>query len=65
LKGAPFGVFAAIAGAIGFDALNLKLDDPAALPAIVITAALGAWFGSRLLDGSLRTGDQRLGQTTP
>jgi hypothetical protein len=50
VRGAPFGAFAAIAGAIGFDAVNLKLDDPAALPAIVVTAALGAWLGSRLFD---------------
>jgi hypothetical protein len=55
LKGAPFGVFAAIASAVGFDALNLKLDDPAALPAIVVTTALGAWVGSRLLDRSVPT----------
>ncbi|MEP6493881.1 MAG: hypothetical protein ABJF01_14465 [bacterium] len=50
LKGSPFGLFAAIAGAIGFDWMHLKLDDPAALPAIVFTAGLGAWLGSRLLD---------------
>jgi hypothetical protein len=64
LKGAPFGVFAAIASAIGFDALNLKLDDPAALPAIVVTAALGAWFGSRLMDRSMPTVDTRAGRGT-
>jgi hypothetical protein len=52
LKGSPFGVFAAIAGAIGFDMMHLKLDDPAALPAIVVTAGLGAWLGSRVLDGA-------------
>lgn len=52
LKGSPFGVFAAIAGAIGFDMMHLKLDDPAALPAIVVTAGLGAWLGSRLLDNA-------------
>lgn len=51
LKGAPFGALAAVAGAIGLDWVHLKLDDPAALPAIVVTAALGAWLGTRLLDG--------------
>ena len=49
-KGAPFGLLAAIAGAIGLDWMHLKLDDSAALPAIVLTAALGAWLGSRLLE---------------
>lgn len=53
MKGLPFGVLAAIAGAIGLDWMHLKLDDPAALPAIVVTAALGAWLGSRLLDGAV------------
>ena len=51
LRGAPFGVLAAIAGAIGLDWMKLKIDDPAALPAIVITAAVGAWLGTRLLEG--------------
>ena len=55
LKGAPFGVLAAIAGAIGLDWMKLKIDDPAALPAIVITAALGAWLGTRLLEGVVPT----------
>jgi hypothetical protein len=53
VKGAPFGVLAAVAGAIGLDWLQLKIDDPAALPAIAITAALGAWLGTRLLDGAV------------
>jgi len=52
-RNAPFGLLAAIAGAIGLDWMHLKLDDPAALPAIVVTAALGAWLGSRLLDGAV------------
>jgi hypothetical protein len=55
LKGAPFGVLAAIAGAIGLDWMKLKIDDPAALPAIVITAALGRWLGTRLLEGVVPT----------
>jgi len=58
VKGAPFGVLAAIAGAIGLDWLQLKIDDPAALPAIAITAALGAWLGSRLLDGAVQRASQ-------
>jgi hypothetical protein len=53
MRSSPFGLLAAIAGAIGLDWMHLKLEDPAALPAIVITAALGAWLGSRLLDGAV------------
>ena len=52
-RSSPFGLLAAVAGAIGLDWMHLKLDDPAALPAIVVTAALGAWLGSRLLDGAV------------
>jgi hypothetical protein len=59
LRGAPFGVLAAIAGAIGLDWMKLKIDDPAALPAIVITAALGAWLGTRLLEGVVPTAAPR------
>jgi hypothetical protein len=53
VRSVPFGLMAAVAGAIGLDWMHLKLDDPAALPAIVITAALGAWLGSRLLDSAV------------
>jgi hypothetical protein len=53
MRSFPFGLMAAVAGAIGLDWMHLKLDDPAALPAIVITAALGAWLGSRLLDSAV------------
>ena len=53
MRSSPFGLLAAIAGAVGLDWMHLKLDDPAALPAIVITAALGAWLGSRLLEGAV------------
>lgn len=52
-RSVPFGLLAAIAGAIGLDWMHLKLDDSAALPAIVVTAALGAWLGSRLLEGAV------------
>lgn len=52
LKGAPFGIIAAVASAIGLDLLQLKIDEGNALPAIVITAALGAWAGTKLLDRS-------------
>ncbi|MFN2397763.1 MAG: hypothetical protein ABR543_03810 [Gemmatimonadaceae bacterium] len=52
LKGAPFGVLAAGAGAIGLDLLQLKLDDLASGTwiAVMITAAIGAWLGTRLFD---------------
>jgi hypothetical protein len=53
MRSVPFGLMAAVAGAIGLDWMHLKLDDPAALPAIMITAALGAWLGSRLLDSAV------------
>jgi len=50
MKGAPFGFIAAAASAIGLDLLQLKIDDPGAVIAIVVTAAIGAWAGARLLD---------------
>jgi hypothetical protein len=49
-KGAPFGLLASIAGAVGLDLAQLKLDEPGALPALVVTAAIGAWLGAKLLD---------------
>jgi hypothetical protein len=50
MKGAPFGLLASIAGAVGLDLAQLKLDEPGALPAIAVTAAIGAWLGAKLLD---------------
>jgi hypothetical protein len=50
MKGAPFGLLAAIAGAVGLDLAQLKLGEPGALPAIMVTAAIGAWFGAKILD---------------
>jgi hypothetical protein len=50
VKGAPFGFIAAAASAIGLDLLQLKIDDPGAAIAITVTAAIGAWVGTRLLD---------------
>jgi hypothetical protein len=50
LKGAPFGTIAAAASAIGLDLLQLRLDDPGTWIAVMVTAALGAWTGSRILD---------------
>jgi hypothetical protein len=49
-RGAPFGLIAAIASAIGLDLIQLKLDEPLALPAIVVTAALGAWLGTKVME---------------
>ncbi|MDB4883219.1 MAG: hypothetical protein JWL95_1985 [Gemmatimonadetes bacterium] len=49
-RGAPFGLLAAIASAIGLDLVQLKLSEPGALPAIVVTAALGAWLGAKILE---------------
>lgn len=50
LRGAPFGVIAAAASAVGLDLLQLRIDDPGTWIAIMLTAAIGAWVGSRLLD---------------
>jgi len=50
VKGAPFGLLASMAGAVGLDLAQLKLDEPGALPALVVTAAIGAWLGAKLLD---------------
>jgi hypothetical protein len=52
VKGAPFGFIAAAASAIGLDLLQLKVDDPGTAIAIVLTAAIGAWVGTRVLDRS-------------
>jgi hypothetical protein len=49
-KGAPFGLLAAIASAIGLDLLQLKLSEPGALPAIVVIAAFGAWLGVKIME---------------
>jgi hypothetical protein len=53
MKGAPFGVLASIAGAVGLDLVHLGLGEPGALPAITVTAAFGAWLGAKILE---RTG---------
>jgi hypothetical protein len=50
LKGAPFGVIAAAASAVGLDLLQLRIDDPGTWVAVMLTAAIGAWTGSRLLE---------------
>ncbi len=51
-RGAPFGIIVAIGSAVGLDLLNLKLEEPGALPAIVVLAAIGAWAGTRVFDRS-------------
>jgi hypothetical protein len=50
VKGAPFGVIAAAASAVGLDLMQLKIDDPSAWVAVAVIAAIGAWLGTRLLD---------------
>ena len=49
-KGAPAGLLAAAAGAIGLDLLGLGLDEPGTAIAVLVTAALGAAVGSRIVD---------------
>jgi hypothetical protein len=50
VRGAPFGLIAAIASAIGLDLIQLKLSEPGALPAIVLIAAFGAWLGAKIME---------------
>ena len=50
VKGAPFGIIAAAASAIGLDLLQLKIDDPGAWIAVALTSAIGGWAGTRVLD---------------
>jgi hypothetical protein len=50
VKGAPFGFIAAAASAIGLDLLQLKVDDPGTAIAVMLTATIGAWVGTRVLD---------------
>jgi hypothetical protein len=52
VKGAPFGFIAAAASAIGLDLLQLKVDDPGTAIAVAVTAAIGAWAGTKVLDRS-------------
>ena len=49
-RGAPFGLLASIASAVGLDLAQLKLGEPGALPAVMVTAAIGAWMGAKILD---------------
>jgi hypothetical protein len=49
-KGAPAGLLAAAASAVGLDLLGLGLDEPGTAIAVVVTAALGAAVGSRVVD---------------
>jgi hypothetical protein len=53
IRGAPFGLLVSIAGAVGLDLMHLGLSEAGALPAIMVTAAIGAWLGVKVLD---RTG---------
>ena len=52
MKGAPFGFIAAAASAIGLDLLQLKVDEPGTAIAVAVTAAIGAWAGTKVLDRS-------------
>ena len=52
-RGAPFGVIAAVASALGLDLLQLKIEDPGTWIAVMLTTAVGAWAGSRLLAGKV------------
>jgi hypothetical protein len=53
LKGVPFGLLIAAAGAIGLDWFHLKLDDPGTWVAVMVTAALGAWATNAVFDRAI------------
>lgn len=48
--GAVPGFLVGCAAAIGLDVLGLKVTDPSSFAAVMVTTALGAWGGTRLLD---------------
>jgi len=50
LRGAPFGILVAAASAIGLDLMHLRIDDPGTWIAVMITAALGASAGARVIE---------------
>lgn len=50
LKGAPFGFLTAVAAALGLDWLGLHLDDAGTWMGVMLTAALGAYAGERILE---------------
>ncbi|MFL5606453.1 MAG: hypothetical protein ACJ8AD_08410 [Gemmatimonadaceae bacterium] len=51
VKGAPFGLLAAIAAAIGIDLVGLKLaGQPLSWAAVALIAAFGAWLGRKVFD---------------
>ncbi|MGI9077121.1 MAG: hypothetical protein ACR2G6_07310 [Gemmatimonadaceae bacterium] len=50
LKGAPFGLLTAVAAALGLDWLGLHLDDAGTWMGVMLTAALGAYAGERVLE---------------
>jgi hypothetical protein len=50
VKGAPFGFLIAVAAALGLDWLGLHLDDPGTWMGVMLTSALGAYGGERILE---------------
>jgi hypothetical protein len=48
--GAPAGVIVACAAAVGLDLLGLKLSEPGSWAAVMVTSALGAFAGTKVLD---------------
>jgi cobalamin synthase len=50
-KGAPFGLIAAIAAAIGIDRVGLKLaGQPLSWAAVAVIAVFGAWAGRKVFE---------------
>jgi hypothetical protein len=50
IKGFPFGLIAAAGSAVGLDLVQLKIEDPGAWIAVMLTAAVGSWVGARIFD---------------
>ena len=63
IKGAPFGFLTAVAAALGLDWLGLHLDDAGTWMGVMLTAALGAYAGERILERATGGGSAKAGTT--
>jgi len=56
LKGFPFGFLTSAALSVGLTLLPVNVEDPSAWVGVMVTAILGAWFGSALLNRTMPKG---------
>ena len=49
VRGFPFGLLTSTALSVGLTLLPVNVEDPSAWVGVMVTAALGAWFGSTVL----------------